>query len=149
MGEPEMHMTTFVSLNVSSLSKRLEPLITWGKHIYLLQEVRASIQQQHALERRAHAMGMSITFSSPPPPSPTFQTRPGGTAIMVRHPMTLRKVHHPLLQEWDGQGRAAAAIVTWRGVKIMAASLYGFPRGHAKQHCNEVFLAQFSAGRGS
>ena len=61
---------------------------------------------------------------------------------MVRHPLTIRKLYHPSLQEWDDQGRATAAVVTGGGMKVVAASLYGFPRGHPRKHCNEVFLSQ-------
>ena len=133
---------SFTFINVSSLSKRLEPLVGWGFQIYALQEVRASLEQQKSIARRARACNMSIVFSAPPKPSPTFTTSPGGTAIMVREPLGIRQVFHPLLQEWVDEGRAVAAIISVGRLEVMCLSLYGFPKGHPRQHASEDLLSQ-------
>ena len=94
------------------------------------------------LARRARDLHMHIVFSPPPAPSPTFATSPGGTAIMVREPLAVRRVFHPLLQEWSDQGRAIAAVVSWGRLQVMVLSVYGFPRRHPQQHRNETLLSQ-------
>ena len=56
-----------IVLNVSTLAKRLDTLLSWQAHIFALSEVRLSLSSQRSVARRASALGFSALFSPPPP----------------------------------------------------------------------------------
>ena len=131
-----------ISMNVSSLGKRLETLLSWGAHIYLLTEVRASDSMQKSLSRRAARMGYQAIWSRPPPSSETFEVVPGGVSIMVKLPLTVSKMQVSHIALWEGEGRALAGLVTFGQWRCMCVALYGYARSHPKHGMNEAGLLQ-------
>ena len=83
-------MVSLACVNVSSLAKRVTPLIDWGHAIYLSSEVRLSRSQQNSIARGLAGKGLSASFSPPAPTSPTFRVSPGGVGILAKEPWSIR-----------------------------------------------------------
>ena len=133
---------SYVCVNVSSLARRIDHVLSWNYDVVILSEVRASRVQKAALSRRAGQLGFHIFFSHAPPASPTFETSPGGVAIAVKHGYTLRKIHPPEFCRWHDLGRAVAGVLLHGDYAVYLGAPYGFPKGHPQQHCNETMLAE-------
>ena len=102
---------TYTALNESSLARRLEALNSLGLDVLLLSEVRSSVAQQASIACRAFALGYHCVWSRPPPASNTFETPPGGVAILAKQCYALRKLDVQEVASWERVGRAVAALL--------------------------------------
>ena len=133
---------SYMTLNVSSLAKRLEAITSLGCDFVVLTEVRASASQQPSLSRRAKALGYTCVWSAPPPASNTFETPPGGVAIMAKDKHTLRKIRSEEVHCWHEVGRALAAILIIGSSCVCIVGVYGFAASNREHDMNEVLLTQ-------
>ena len=140
--EPNQQKITFVALNVQSLSKRLETILSLGKDILLLSEVRVSRAQQASLARRAASLGYQVIWSPPPKASATFALAPGGTAICVRFGVGVSAITPPQLDRWHAMGRVCAAKIVMGSEMVFVVVTYGFAPNHQDRSLNEAMLMQ-------
>ena len=99
-------------------------------------EVRASVSVSRSLARRARSLGYSAAFSSSPPASPTFRVSPGGVAILVRSPLSIRKLRPERLEVWEKKAIVFSVLACIPGtVPIYLVGAYGFPPSH-EERCN-------------
>ena len=130
-----------IALNVSTLSKRLDFLLSLPFSLFALSEVRLAKPTQASIARRAKSLGFTCIFSGPPPPSPTFAVSPGGTCICAKEELGLRKIQPELLKEWDEKGRLVCGSLAICP-QLIIACVYGFPPSHPLRHTNEEMIAQ-------
>ena len=128
--------------NVSSLAKRIEPMMGWTEEVHVCSEVRASVPAARALARRLHHWGFVSVFSPPPPRAPTFEVPPGGVAVLARRPLTLRHVSVPTLHKWEMLGRVVVARLVMEEQQIVIIAIYAYPPSHECRHSNEELYAQ-------
>ena len=76
-------MLTYMAMNVATLGKRLEALLSLGYHLLMLSEVRVFEAQQRSLSRLAKSIGYSCVWPKPPPSGPTLSVLPGGVALFA------------------------------------------------------------------
>ena len=129
-----------MTLNVSSLARRLEALTSMGLDVLLFSEVRSSLAQQASIARRALALGYHIVWSSPPPASNTFETPPGGVAILVKSCYTLRKLDVQEVSPWERVGRAVAATVLIGSYNFCLICVYGYAASNVEHRKMKPYL---------
>ena len=140
--EPTHKKITFLALNVLSLSKRLETILSLNKDLLLLSEVRVSKSQQCSLARRAAALGYQIIWSPPPPATTTAALAPGGTAICAKFGVGVSATTPPNLDRWASLGRTCAAKLVVGEVTFFVIVTYGFAPNHQDRKLNESLLMQ-------
>ena len=140
--EPHNHKVTFLALNVLSLSKRLETVLSLDRDIFLLSEVRVTRSQQASLARRAASLGYQVIWSPPPKASATFALAPGGTAICVRFGVGVSAIRPPHLDRWHALGRVCAAKIILGNETVIVIVTYGFAPDHEDRALNEAMLMQ-------
>ena len=128
------------AVNITTLSKKLDPLLAWGWGVVLVSEVRASLNTQKSIERRARRHGYTFEWSKPPPSAPTFEVAPGGVGIALREPNTMHKLFPPLLMKWHDEGRVVAVEAVFGTIRVTLISIYGYHRGHPMRQNNEKLL---------
>ena len=136
---------TLASINVSSLSKRLEMILTWTFDVYVLSEVRLSHSAQRSVARRAASCGFCAFWSAPPPSSGGFAVPPGGVGVLVSSRFSARKVEAPEIHHWQALGRLVAVRISFQACEVLVLAIYGFPKSHDMYCQNEVMHAQVSS----
>ena len=131
-----------MALNVSTLAKRVDPLCAWNQDIILCSEVRATREGIASLGRRFASKGYHSAFSHSPPPSATFAASPGGTCILAKSPLMLRKLHPPSLKSWHDKGRLVCARIVLPKTSVIAICIYGYASGHPLHNTNEILIAE-------
>ena len=129
-----------MSLNVSTLAKRMEGILDWGFDLCILTEVRSAATSMPSMQRRAKARGFEAVFSTPPGASPTFSVAPGGVCCIARHPLTIRSFVPPVLKRWEELGRVLCVKVL-ASVPFTLMGVYGFPAGHPERRNNDSLIA--------
>ena len=110
-----------------------------------LSEVRCSTEQQISVSRRAKALMYHIIFSPPPPPSPNFKTSPGGTAIAVKIPYSIRAVDPLPLARWVDMGRVVTGRLISTDACFLLVCVYGIPVGHPQKQANDLLVSDVLA----
>ena len=90
------------------------------------------------MARRAAARGYLTVFSPPPPPSNTFESPPGGTAVLVARPLVLRKLEVP--ETCEKEGRLVCTLLSHFSTSFILISIYGYPPNHPMRANNEVMF---------
>ena len=85
-------------------------------------------------------MGYSLVWGLPPPPSETFAASPGGVALAVKHPYSVRLMFPALLKRWYDLSRLLVARIAYAQWECVCITIYGFPRSHISYPDNEGLI---------
>ena len=130
---------------MATLSKKLEWILGWGYDVVFLTEVRCSSEQQRSVARISRRLSYNIIFSPPPPPSPNFKTSPGGTAIAVKMPYSVRALEAGVLSKWSDMGRVVIGKLLSTDITFLLVCAYGILSGHPLKSANDLFVSDVLA----
>ena len=138
-----------LSLNVRALSSRLPSVLSLSPPILALTEVRVPTMSQKTMRRLARMQGYDGIFGTPPPPSPTFLSSPGGVAFFTRLPYTVRKLHPAPLHQWETNGRVLIGEVLLGNFSFVLVGIYGYAPSHPEVSTNDELLTHAFAWAGA
>ena len=131
-----------VSTNVGTLNRKLQAVLEGRADVYCLQEVRVASSSFPAMSRAAALQGYDVACGQAPAPNVLTSVAPGGLALLVKAPATVRKIYPIALDRWTKQGRVLPAIISWpNGSQICVLGMYGFPRTHRQAGANEELIS--------
>ena len=131
-----------VSANVGTLNRKLQAVLAGGADVYCLQEVRIAASSFPAMSRAAAHHGYDVAWGHAPAPNVLTSVAPGGLALLVKTPATVRKIYPIALERWTKQGRLLPAIISWpNGSQICVLGMYGFPKTHRQAGANEELIS--------
>ena len=131
-----------------TLSPRFSLVLGWGFSVVVVSEARVGRAAMRSLARMGRSLGYDCVFGEPPPPSPTFSVAPGGVAMCVRLPLTIRKLHPPELSVWESQGRVLVCEVISADWSAIVIGVYGFPLSHDAHNTNDDLISSCLAWGG-
>ena len=138
-----------LSLNVRTLSSRLPAVLSLSFPILLLTEVRVPPTSLKTMTRLARLHSYDAIFGTPPGPSPTFSTSPGGIGLFSLLPLCLRRLHPHQLHRWDSNGRLLIGNVLMHGLNLVIVGIYGYPPSHPDAHANDELISDALAWSGA
>ena len=131
---------SLLSVNVATLAKKLQDLLSAGFPLLVCSEIRVPLPSLRSVSRRAFSLGFSSVFSCAPPPSPTFATSPGGVCVFASSEYPCRELRPPILEQWRQKSRIVTAVVTCGAHAITIIGIYGYPKSHPDVGCNEALF---------
>ena len=139
----EQGRVTVGILNVTTLAKQLDCLLSFNFDLYFLTEVRAPRPSVASLKKRCFAKGFFFCFLFSPPLLLPFLLRL--VAFLANSALSIRPLSPPLLQKWHDIGRTVVAPLILSSGQIALVCVFGLPKAHLEVlECstNETMLAE-------